>query len=256
MVGYLVLASRWRCSPLPICRPHARPRQRRRRSLASSIRCPASTACFWRCSRPVPRCSRSSIWSIVDAGHRDRRSSPTASPPSLPDWAFRRSRLSSATPRDRLRRHGRLHRRRPRKRPPRPIESVHPTSVLDHHGSSALAACRRRVLLGLCAHRAGLPRPPRRRAHSSSAFLIACSVVAILTTIGIVLSLIFESLRFFQQVPFYKFLFGTHWSRRAPSPAPAPRPAPSTRISSARCRSSSARCSSPSSPCWSPRRSG
>jgi phosphate transport system permease protein len=44
------------------------------------------------------------------------------------------------------------------------------------------------------------------------AFLIACSVVAILTTIGIVLSLIFESLRFFQQVPIYKFLFGTHWS--------------------------------------------
>ncbi|EHK58129.1 phosphate ABC transporter permease subunit PstC [Allomesorhizobium alhagi] len=44
------------------------------------------------------------------------------------------------------------------------------------------------------------------------AFLILCSVVAILTTIGIVLSLIFESLRFFQQVPFYKFLFGTHWS--------------------------------------------
>jgi phosphate transport system permease protein len=44
------------------------------------------------------------------------------------------------------------------------------------------------------------------------AFLIACSVVAILTTVGIVLSLIFESLRFFQQVPIYKFLFGTHWS--------------------------------------------
>jgi phosphate transport system permease protein len=43
-------------------------------------------------------------------------------------------------------------------------------------------------------------------------FLILCSVVAILTTIGIVLSLIFESLRFFQHVPFYKFLFGLHWS--------------------------------------------
>ena len=42
--------------------------------------------------------------------------------------------------------------------------------------------------------------------------LIACSVVAILTTIGIVLSLIFESLRFFQKVPFFDFLFGTHWS--------------------------------------------
>ncbi|MFI0842437.1 phosphate ABC transporter permease subunit PstC [Mesorhizobium sp. IMUNJ 23232] len=43
-------------------------------------------------------------------------------------------------------------------------------------------------------------------------FLIVCSAVAILTTIGIVLSLIFESFRFFEQVPFYKFLFGTHWS--------------------------------------------
>jgi phosphate transport system permease protein len=42
--------------------------------------------------------------------------------------------------------------------------------------------------------------------------LFACSVVAILTTIGIVLSLIFESLRFFQKVPFLDFLFGMHWS--------------------------------------------
>ena len=44
------------------------------------------------------------------------------------------------------------------------------------------------------------------------AVLIACSVVAVLTTIGIILSLIFESLRFFQKVPFFDFLFGTHWS--------------------------------------------
>jgi phosphate transport system permease protein len=42
--------------------------------------------------------------------------------------------------------------------------------------------------------------------------LIACSIVAILTTIGIVLSLIFESLRFFQKVSFFDFVFGTHWS--------------------------------------------
>ena len=41
-------------------------------------------------------------------------------------------------------------------------------------------------------------------------FLILCSVMAILTTIGIVLSLVFESLRFFQQIPIHKFLFGTH----------------------------------------------
>ncbi len=42
--------------------------------------------------------------------------------------------------------------------------------------------------------------------------LVACSVVAILTTLGIVLSLIFESIRFFEKVPFLAFLFGTHWS--------------------------------------------
>ena len=45
-----------------------------------------------------------------------------------------------------------------------------------------------------------------------SATLIAASGVAILTTLGIVLSLIFESIHFFQKVPFFDFLFGTHWS--------------------------------------------
>jgi len=48
--------------------------------------------------------------------------------------------------------------------------------------------------------------------HFVRGVLIACSVVAILTTIGIVLSLIFESLRFFGKVPVLDFLFGTHWS--------------------------------------------
>ena len=42
--------------------------------------------------------------------------------------------------------------------------------------------------------------------------LIAASVVAIVTTLGIVLSLIFESIRFFEKVPVLDFLFGTHWS--------------------------------------------
>jgi phosphate transport system permease protein len=42
--------------------------------------------------------------------------------------------------------------------------------------------------------------------------LIAASVVAIVTTLGIVLSLIFESVRFFDKVPVFDFLFGTHWS--------------------------------------------
>ncbi len=43
-------------------------------------------------------------------------------------------------------------------------------------------------------------------------FLILSSCIAILTTIGIVLSVLFESLRFFQSVSPIEFLFGTHWS--------------------------------------------
>jgi len=42
--------------------------------------------------------------------------------------------------------------------------------------------------------------------------LFICSVVAILTTVGIIASLAFDSLRFFQRVPVTEFLFGTQWS--------------------------------------------
>ena len=42
--------------------------------------------------------------------------------------------------------------------------------------------------------------------------MIGASLVAILTTIGLVLSLLFEALRFFARVPFYEFLFGLQWS--------------------------------------------
>lgn len=42
--------------------------------------------------------------------------------------------------------------------------------------------------------------------------LIACSTVAVLTTIGIVLSLIFETIRFFEKVPISEFLFSLQWS--------------------------------------------
>jgi len=42
--------------------------------------------------------------------------------------------------------------------------------------------------------------------------LVACSTVAILTTVGIVLSVLFESIRFFHAVPLTDFLFGLDWS--------------------------------------------
>ena len=42
--------------------------------------------------------------------------------------------------------------------------------------------------------------------------LFSCSAVAIFITIGIVASLIFEAMRFFQSVSIFEFLFGTEWS--------------------------------------------
>lgn len=42
--------------------------------------------------------------------------------------------------------------------------------------------------------------------------LLACACIAILTTVGIVLSVLAESLRFFQSVPVTEFLFGLEWS--------------------------------------------
>ena len=48
--------------------------------------------------------------------------------------------------------------------------------------------------------------------RTATILLIACSTISVITTVGIVLSLLFESLRFFAQVPFYEFLFGLQWS--------------------------------------------
>ncbi|KPK27409.1 MAG: phosphate ABC transporter permease [Desulfobacterales bacterium SG8_35_2] len=43
-------------------------------------------------------------------------------------------------------------------------------------------------------------------------FLIACASFAIFTTIGIVLSVLFEAIRFFRIIPMTEFLFGLDWS--------------------------------------------
>jgi phosphate transport system permease protein len=45
-----------------------------------------------------------------------------------------------------------------------------------------------------------------------SGFLIAASSIAILTTIGIVMSVLFEAIRFFREVSVTEFLFGLNWS--------------------------------------------
>jgi phosphate transport system permease protein len=41
--------------------------------------------------------------------------------------------------------------------------------------------------------------------------LVLCSLIAILTTLGIVISLLIESVRFFERVPPHEFLFGLNW---------------------------------------------
>jgi len=42
--------------------------------------------------------------------------------------------------------------------------------------------------------------------------LFCCSFIAILTTLGIVLSVLFEAIRFFKIIPLFDFLFGLKWS--------------------------------------------
>ena len=58
---------------------------------------------------------------------------------------------------------------------------------------------------------------PRLRArnhveHIIKALLIVCSIIAVLTTVGIIMSVLYESIRFFKTVPVLDFLFGLEWS--------------------------------------------
>ena len=71
------------------------------------------------------------------------------------------------------------------------------------------------AILGLVIFRAKI-RPNLRARNGVEQFikylLIVCSTIAIFTTIGIVLSLLFESIRFFKIIPVTDFLFGLKWS--------------------------------------------
>jgi phosphate transport system permease protein len=85
-------------------------------------------------------------------------------------------------------------------------------------------ATSRRLLATVCIGLAVLGTAVARRRISSelrarnrverviNGFLIAASSIAILTTIGIVLSVLFEAMRFFREVPVTDFLFGLNWS--------------------------------------------
>ncbi len=83
-------------------------------------------------------------------------------------------------------------------------------------GSTALAIAVLSIALGT-ASLAWRAIGPKMRARNRvevivSSLLVVSSLIAILTTVGIVLSVLFESFRFFQKVPVTDFLFGLEWS--------------------------------------------
>jgi phosphate transport system permease protein len=62
--------------------------------------------------------------------------------------------------------------------------------------------------------------PKFRARHAAerilNGLLIACSLIAILTTLGILLSLLIEALRFFEKVSPFEFFFGLNWEPQIP----------------------------------------
>ena len=95
-------------------------------------------------------------------------------------------------------------------------------AAADHYRSlkttsnAALAVITIAVaMLGLMAVRAKIKPVLRARnivEQAIKVILIACSTIAIFTTIGIVLSVLYEAILFFRVVPVTEFLFGLKWS--------------------------------------------
>jgi phosphate transport system permease protein len=96
--------------------------------------------------------------------------------------------------------------------------------AIDFYGSIGIGVT---LLLGIvgAAFAYGKLRPQftarTRVERAMMAGLLLASLVAIFTTLGIIISLLFETLRFFQIVSPADFLFGTHWSPDPMAPATA-----------------------------------
>ena len=89
-------------------------------------------------------------------------------------------------------------------------------SELRQTSSTALTVAVLCTFLGLSFWAFSKLRPETNaRTHVERAFmlfLLLCSTLAIFTTVGIIFSVLFESIRFFQIVPLTEFLFTTQWS--------------------------------------------
>ena len=82
------------------------------------------------------------------------------------------------------------------------------------HAALAVVAIAAALAVGLLVQRR-IRVELRARNHVESiltALLVACSTIAIFTTIGIILSVLYEALRFFKAVSPVEFLFGLDWS--------------------------------------------
>ena len=87
---------------------------------------------------------------------------------------------------------------------------------LQHVSTAALAVVVLALIMAAIALAMRLISPKlRARNHVERIInwlLIACSTIAIFTTIGILLSVLFEAIRFFDKIPLTEFLFGLKWS--------------------------------------------
>jgi len=99
-----------------------------------------------------------------------------------------------------------------------PLQQAAADRYLYFRSISQLAMSVIGMLLGVLALAYGWRKiSPSLRARNRvetfvNVVLILCSSIAVLTTIGIVLSVLFEALRFFGKVPWTEFLFGLSWS--------------------------------------------
>ncbi|MRX49190.1 phosphate ABC transporter permease subunit PstC [Paracoccus sp. S-4012] len=92
--------------------------------------------------------------------------------------------------------------------------------LLPHGAASSRAAGILAIIIAVAGLAVAVRRTtPEFRARNAveqmiRGLLILCSLIAIATTVGIVLSLVFESLHFFRLYPWQDFFFGTEWTPR------------------------------------------
>ncbi len=96
------------------------------------------------------------------------------------------------------------------------LSAVQRYRTLQAHGYGWLSALMLLTVSGgfvYAMRRITLHAAARQRIETVlKAFLLISSTIAVLTTVGIVLSMLFETIRFFKLVPITDFLFGLNWS--------------------------------------------